>query len=711
MDNNLNRLRRRLNFSIRRRVPLILQTEVAECGLACIAMVAGWYGCHLDLFTLRSRGGHSSRGATLGSLHALAGGTGLAGRALSLELEELRALRLPCILHWNFSHFVVLVDIRSDGAIIHDPARGRRVVNQRVLSESFTGAALELWPARDFRPHKKKARVQPAGLMRATRGFGTALARIFCLSAMIESISLLLPVGTQVALDNVVPASDHGLLELVSLSLGALILLQTGLNLIRAWTIMVTDTLTDVQWKEGLLGHLFGLPLTWFSRRRTGDIQSRFGSLDVLRDTFVHDITGCLIDGIMLSGSLVLLAAYGGGLLCATVVGFVLASVLIRLVTFHRYRQLTEEQLIKNAAAISHFTESLWGIATLRAQGLSGQRRRNWLTLQVDAANAAVNRRRFDILFTTAGGLMAALDNVVILWLGIGAVMNHHLSLGAFVAFGIFREIFTARALSLTDMFLRLGMLSLHGERIADITHTQPEPDIQDATLWPAGGAIGLEAKGLMFRHDEQSPAVFQGLDLTIAAGESVAITGPSGCGKTTLMKVLCGLMPPGEGCVLAGGRDIHLAGPDNYRRAVACILQEDRLFAGSLRENITGFSEDPDEDWLHACARLAHIHDDIMALPVGYDTLTGELGEGLSGGQRQRIFIARALYRRPGILFMDEATSHLDEQNEALINAAINSLNITRVIIAHRPSTIASAGRTIVLGSEPVHGHNSEGR
>lgn len=699
MDNEkLAWLQRRLNFSPRRRVPLILQTEAAECGLACMAMIAGWHGHHTDLFTLRSESGLSSRGATLGTLHAIAGNLGLAGRALSLDLEELSALRLPCVLHWDFSHFIVLVSLKGDKAVIHDPAYGRRTVSSQTLSQSFTGAALELWPDRNFSRQKKSSRVRPTELIRGITGFGPALIKVFCLSVMTECISLLLPVGTQIALDHVVPSSDRGLLELVCLSLGMLILLQTGLNLLRSWTVMITDTLTDIQWKEGLLRHLLSLPLPWFSKRRMGDIQSRFASLGILRDSFVHDITGSIIDGIMLIGSLILLAVYGGPLLCCVVVGFVLIAVLMRLITFPRYRQLAEEQLIKNATAASHFSESLWGIATLRAQGLASQRGRNWLTLEVEAANAGVNRRRFDILFNAVSGLTGALDNIVILWLGISAVMTHSLSLGAFVAFGVFREMFTGRALSLTEMFLRLGMLSLHGERIADIAHTTPEPISPLTEQFKPGKAIVLEAKELLFRHDAQSSPVLQDLNLTLCAGESVAITGPSGCGKTTLMKILCGLVPPSGGNVLADGKDIYAGGVESYRRAVSCILQEDRLFAGSMRENITGFGDMPDEAWLEACARLSHIHDDIMALPMGYDTLTGELGEGLSGGQRQRIFIARALYRRPGILFMDEATSHLDEHNEALINMAIRGLNITRVIIAHRPSTIASAYRVINL-------------
>ncbi|KOC89265.1 peptidase domain-containing ABC transporter [Winslowiella iniecta] len=700
MDNgNLEWLRSRLNFSLRRRVPLILQTEATECGLACIAMVGGWYGRYTDIISLRAEFGVSSRGATLGMLHNIATGNGLASRALSLELDELSKLRLPCILHWGFNHFVVLVRATSDRFVIHDPATGQRIISRKMLSQHFTGVALELWPDSGFVAEVRRKTLRISELMAGISGFRRALIKVFCFSLMTEFISLLLPVSTQVVMDHVIPAADHGLLELVCFALLGLILLQAALNLVRSWSVMITDTLTDIQWKDGLLRHLLRLPLPWFEKRKLGDVQSRFGSLDVLRDTLIHDITGTVIDSIMMAGALVLLILYGG-MLSAVVVVFTLLYVILRLGTFARYRQLAEEQLIKSATASSHFTESLYGIATLRAQGLAGQRRRNWLTLTVDAANASVTKRRFDMLFNSISVLIKACDNVVILWLGISAIIGHQMTIGAFVAFTVFRELFTDRALSLTHMLLRLRMLSLHNERIADIALTTPEPDVPEKELFPPGKALSLKVHSLSFRYDSQSSPVFHGLNLSIAAGESVAVTGPSGCGKSTLMKVLCGLTAPEEGRVLVDGRDIHVAGVSNYRRAVACILQEDRLFAGSLRDNIAGFNDEVDEPWLESCARLSHIHDDIMALPMGYETLTGELGEGLSGGQRQRIFIARALYRRPGILFMDEATSHLDEENEALINQAINGLAITRIIIAHRPSTIASAERVINIAA-----------
>lgn len=698
MDNDiLAWLRQRLNFSLRRRVPLILQTEATECGLACLAMISSWHGRHTDILSLRSEFGISSRGATLSTISTIAAGNGLASRALSLELDELEELQLPCILHWDFSHFVVLVQVSADRCIIHDPALGRRSVTRKEISEHFTGVALELWPDTGFVPETTRRQLRLRELIRSIGGFRRALLKVFCFSLMTEFISLLLPVGTQLAMDHVIPAADLGLLKLICLALFGLIILQAALGLIRAWSMMITDTLTDIQWKDGLFRHLLRLPLPWFEKRRMGDIQSRFSSLDMLRSTFIHDINGSVVDSIMMLGALTLLCAYGG-YLAAIVVGFTVLYVVLRLATFPRYRQLAEEQIIKSATAGSHFMETLYGIATLRAQGLAPQRRRNWLTLQVNAANASVNQQRFDMSFTAVSVFTGACDNVLILWLGISAIIGHEMTIGAFVAFSTFRELFASRALSLTDMLLRMRMLSLHNERISDIALTEPEPDVAEKELFIRGKALTLETHTLNFRYDSQSPAVFSNLNLYFKAGESVAIIGPSGCGKSTLMKVLCGLTKPESGKVLVDGRDIHAAGVNNYRRSVACILQEDRLFAGSLRENITAFTEEVDDDWLESCARLSHIHDDIMALPMGYETLTGELGEGLSGGQRQRIFIARALYRRPGILFMDEATSHLDEKNEALINQAIAGLDITRIIIAHRHSTIASAQRVINL-------------
>ena len=686
-----------LTFGLRKSVPVMLQTEAAECGLVCLAMIAAYHGKKCNVLSMRQDFGISSRGATLEQMASIASNLGMGFRALALELDELHKLHLPCIVHWNFNHFVVLTHITKNKVTLHDPALGMRVIPLDIFSKSFTGVAVEVWPEVNFIRKKQKVLIHARDLINNIVGFKSALLKIFLLSVVIELISLLIPVGTQLVMDHAIPATDFGLLELICLSLFVLTLLQTGISCWRSWSVMIIDSCTDIQWKDSLFHHLIRLPLIWFDKRKVGDIQSRFNSLDVIRQAFVHDITGCIVNIIMAIGAIIMMMIYGGWL-TSIVIGFTSLYIILRISTYSRYRQLSEEAIVKNANASSYLTETLYGIATIRAQGLTDRRRKHRMGLLMEAATASISVDKFDMLFQVISVFLSACDNLFILWLGIGQVMDRQMTIGAFVAFGIFRGMFSSRMLSLADILLGLKIQSLHNERVADIALTPSEEISTPCTVFHPVDAIDLHLENVTFRYDKFSPNVIDSLSFKIKAGESLAITGASGCGKSTLLKLLAGLVPPDTGRIYASGKDIHALGICNYRSRISCILQEDRLFAGSLRENISGFSEQIDDELVIECAKISYIHDDIMSLPMGYDSLVGELGEGLSGGQKQRIFIARALYRKPGILFMDEATSHLDEINEKLINEAISGLGMTRVIIAHRPSTINSADRVFSL-------------
>jgi len=495
----------------------------------------------------------------------------------------------------------------------------------------------------------------------------------------------------------VIQAKDRGLLTVIGSGLLLFMLFKTFMGTLRGWVSLVMGTLIDVQWKNALFDHLIKLPLHFFEKRHLGDIQSRFSSLDAIRRLFTQDLIGGLMDIIMSVGVLVMMAMYGGWLTWV-VVGFTVIYTCLRFATYGIYRRITEESIVKGAKASSHFMESLYGIGTIKALGLNGKRSSGWLNLNIDAANTGIRQTRFDMFFTGVNTFINAIDQVAVLWLGAVMVMDNTMTLGMFMAFNAYRGQFSDRASNLINLVMKTRMLGLHSERIADIIFTEPEQELPPRRLFPAGHPAPLELKNVTFQYDPQAKPLFSELNMTIDPGESVAIVGPSGKGKTTLMKIMCGLLPPTQGEVLVGGINVEKVGLNNYREGIACVLQEDKLFSGSIADNISGFNASPDRELVTACAIYSNIHAEIMQMSMGYETLIGELGTGLSGGQKQRLLIARALYRRPSILFMDEATSHLDLDNEAFINQSISSLNITRIIIAHRPSTINSANRVITL-------------
>ena len=696
-NRNFRQIINLLDLRWQRRVPVIHQTETAECGLACLAMICGHFGKNIDLIYLRRKFNLSARGATLAGINGIAEQLGMATRALSLELDELRVLKTPCILHWDFSHFVVLVSVKRNRYVLHDPARGIRYISREEMSRYFTGVALEVWPGSEFQSETLQTRISLRSLINSIYGIKRTLAKIFCLSVVIEAINLLMPVGTQLVMDHAIPAGDRGLLTLISAALMFFILLKAATSTLRAWSSLVMSTLINVQWQSGLFDHLLRLPLAFFERRKLGDIQSRFDSLDTLRATFTTSVIGFIMDSIMVVGVCVMMLLYGG-YLTWIVLCFTTIYIFIRLVTYGNYRQISEECLVREARAASYFMETLYGIATVKIQGMVGIRGAHWLNMKIDAINSGIKLTRMDLLFGGINTFVTACDQIVILWLGAGLVIDNQMTIGMFVAFSSFRGQFSERVASLTSFLLQLRIMSLHNERIADIALHEKEEKKPEIEIVADMGPISLETNGLSYRYDSQSAPIFSALSLSVAPGESVAITGASGAGKTTLMKVLCGLFEPDSGRVLINVIDIRQIGINNYHRMIACVMQDDRLFSGSIRENICGFAEEMDEEWMVECARASHIHDVIMNMPMGYETLIGELGEGLSGGQKQRIFIARALYRKPGILFMDEATSALDSESEHFVNVAIKNMNITRVIIAHRETTLRTVDRVISI-------------
>ncbi|MBK9082486.1 MAG: peptidase domain-containing ABC transporter [Rhizobiales bacterium] len=680
--------------------PMVLQTEAAECGLACIAMLAGRHGRALDLPGLRRRFNASLKGATLHDLSRLGGELGLATRGLRLELGDLPRLRLPCILHWNHNHFVVLTEVRARDVVILDPSFGRRTVPLDEVSRRFTGVALEAWPTERFEKKDERLRIGVFDLLRRTRGVGGAIAQAFALSALIELTVIAAPIGFQIVLDEAVVAADLDLLALIALGLGFLLALQAASTLARAWAMLQVGASLSLQWKVALFDQLMQLPLSFFERRHVGDVVSRFGSLDAARRTLTSNVVRAALDGAMSLALVVMMFAYGGALAIVPLVSVSLYAAL-RAVAYAPYRALSEQSLAHAATEQSHFMETARGVASVKVLNLEGRRRDGWINALISRVNAELRVEKLDALLSAAARLIFGVDRVLVIFLGARAAIAGELTVGVFIAFLAYKDQFAQRIDGLIDAAQQFVLLSLHGERIADIALADRE---DDAPALPASPVVvadvggRLEARGLRFRYADNEPDVLRDLSFSVAPGECLGVAGPSGSGKTTLLKLLAGLARPTDGQIVVDGAPMGATGLAAYRARVGCVLQDDRLFAGAIADNIACFDPAPEMARIVECARLAAIHDDIARMPMGYETLVGDMGSSLSGGQRQRIVLARALYRRPSILLLDEATSHLDPANEEAINAAVKALPMTRIVIAHRPSTLAMTDRVLWL-------------
>lgn len=693
-----------LKFGFGRRMPVVLQAEAAECGMACLAMVLGHYGRHIDLAALRRRYALSLKGMTLRNLVDLAGAMGLATRALRIEIRDFGRLQRPCILHWGLNHFVVLTKVYSNSIVVHDPARGRRNVSLAEASREFTGVVLEASPNANFVRERPTVNFRLRDLFRDIAGLRTALTQVLMLSFGIEFIAILLPIASQIVIDEVIVNGDRDLLLVVAIGLVLLIVLQLILAVARTWTTMLTGTNVNYLCSARIFDHLSRLPLDYFEKRHVGDVISRFGSLNTIQKALTNEMVQAILDGIMSVSMAVMLFIYGGWLALVVAVSTTLTTAL-RIFAYKAYREASEEAIIAEARQQTHFIETVRGMASVKLLDLRERRRSTWMNQLVAALNARLRMQRLDLVFGRANEFLFGADRLILLVLGARAVIDQSMTLGMLVAFLAYRDQFSTRIGNLINSGFQLRMLNVQTDRLSDIIACEPEerqdmpPPGAIGSAFKANGASAISIQNLGLRYGDDEPWIFHNLTFHVAAGASIAIVGPSGCGKTTLLKIMMGLLPPSEGTVLVNNCDIRTAdGPAAYRRQIAGVMQNDGLFAGSIAENISSFDEQLDFSWLEECAARAAILDDIRKTPMGFETLVGDMGSTLSGGQKQRVILARALYRRPSILFLDEATSHLDEPTEAAIADALRSLKMTRVIVAHRPATIAHADTVLDL-------------
>lgn len=513
-----NYITSKLNFSIKKRLPIIIQSEASECGLACLAMVAGFYGYETDLVTLRKRFNIPSQGLTLKTLNQIVTQMDFKSRALSVGMDELSQLKTPCILHWDMNHFVVLAHVNKEGVIIHDPAIGKRKVSFKECSNHFTGIALEIWPDNKFERKVAKSKIRLTDLFNSVVGLKPALTKIFFISLIIESINLLTPIGTQLVMDHVLPAKDKNLLLVICLGLVAFMFFRTFVSMFRAWISLTISILVDIQWKISFFDFLFKLPLDYFEKRKVGDIQSRFSSLDAIRATFTDNIISFIIDTIFAVGLIMMMWLYGGWLVFVVIL-FTLVYAAIRTVMYAPYKALSEELIVKGAKANSHFMESLYGVTTIKSLGLEDNRSKFWLNLNIDTANVNIKTTQFNMLFSGINTFIASIDQIVVLWLGASLVIDNEISLGMFIAFNAYRGQFSQRATGFINTIFSFKLLSLHNERISDIIFTDKEKFLPEKTVFNRNEPYSIELKSVDYQYTPFSPAIIKDFSLKVAPG------------------------------------------------------------------------------------------------------------------------------------------------------------------------------------------------
>ena len=682
-------------------LPVIHQNEIAECGLACVAMIAAYHGHDVDMAGMRRRFVVSIKGATLSRLIAIADRLDLAARPLRAEPEHLPDLRVPCILHWDMNHFVVLKRVARGIAEIHDPARGAVTMPIAELGRHFTGIVLELTPNDHFQPVHAREPIRLRALVGEIIGWRPALVQIFSLALALELFTLLLPMSMQWVIDRVLVSADTELLTLLALGFLAAVLFQSAIAAVRGWVVADIAAAFEAQWSTHLAAHLLRLPLTFFAKRSVGEVLSRFLSVQSVQQTLSTSFVEALLDGLTVVLVLALLLVYSPTLTVWVVAGFAVYA-LLRTWSYRRLWRLKEGHLVSVARQQSLLIESVHGVQAIKLANRHAERSARLANAANDAARQDAAVRRATATFSALSKLVFGVQRVLLIWLGAGMALSGSMTAGTLVLCIAYADMFAARAGGLIDKFIDLRLLGVHARRIADIAQQPPERDGVGEYAGPTPEP-SLDVEGLGFRYGEDEPWIVRDCSFNIAAGESVAIVGPSGAGKTTLAKLLLGLLPPEEGTVRIGGIDIARYGLSAYRSRVGAVMQDDVLFAGSVADNIAFFDSDALPEAMMTAARRAGIHDEIVAMPMGYETLVGDMGSALSGGQKQRVLLARALFRNPDILVLDEATSHLDVEREHRINAEISALRITRLIIAHRPDTIRSADRILMVADGHV--------
>jgi ATP-binding cassette subfamily B protein RaxB len=674
-----------LSFGRVRGLPSLIQAESSECGLVCLCMIAAYYGHHTDLTQLRERFSISSKGATLQSLIAIADQLGLSSRAVRVEMNELKELKCPALLHWNFDHFVVLKKISSKSVVIHDPAVGAREYSLAEVSHRFTGIALEFSPRQAFESGVFGSKLGLLKFWEGNRGLGFSLAQILVLSLLIQIFALMSPFYVQTVVDDVLIKNDIDLLIVLAFGFLGLTIVSVFSKAMRGFGGLYLVTQLNYNIGNSVMHHLMRLPLAYFEKRHTGDVVSRFASTKPIQEFITNGTVVVVIDGILSLSTLALIFLYSSKLATIVIAATVFYAIY-RWLQFQPLRNANHDAITADAKLQTIFIETIRSLQGIKTAGREVERQGTWRNQFSEGMNTNARIGRLTIYHEAISGFLMGGELILVVYYGALEVIDGVMTIGMLYAFMAYRSQFSTATASMINQFIEYKMIGLHLDRVADIVHTDKELGLgaESEILIPIKGQLDLEK--VSFSYSTMEEPLFRDFSVRINPGDFLAIQGPSGIGKSTLIKLLMGLLPPTSGRLTIDGFPIDTVGLRSFRRKISAVMQDDVLFTGNLKNNIAFFDLEPRLEDIVSVCEIACIHQDIQRMPMGYDSLIGDMGCALSMGQQQRILLARALYSNPSIIFLDEGTAHVDLATEDKIFTGLKALGTTCVYISHNP-------------------------
>ncbi|MDR7033180.1 peptidase domain-containing ABC transporter [Mesorhizobium sp. BE184] len=687
-----------MTFFGKRGFQTVFQSRNAECGLACLTMIARYHGQSVDLATLRQTAPMSNRGMSLRDLIDAAPMAGLACRPVRCDLAAVKRLRLPAILHWRFNHFVVVTKVDGDMFEIHDPALGPQTVDAASVSRAFTGIAVELEVSNPLTGQLPNRGIGLADLWRLAREQKGMMARLAFLSLFVQALELSGPLFFQLLIDRAVLSQSIPILLLITGIFCGVAFFSAFARYSRSGAAMRIIRVLDLQLSAALSRRLMALPFDFFLARSPQDILQRIRAIRPVRELASAELVETIFDAIGMLVLSVVIILYSFPLWLVMML-FSTVYLAVKLSKLGKTKNALRAQSARSSSEAGLLLENVQGVESVKLFTAEELRHVMWRNTYEELSRVDIELESYRQTDSFAGEIVITGGRIICAAIAALLVIEGTISIGMLLAIAFLQAIFFTKVRQFIDRMIDIQKIQEHLDEMAEIIDADPEPHrlASPAVAMQLTGQISV--RDLSFRYSERDPLLFQHLSFDVGAGESFAITGSSGCGKSTLLRIMTGLVPPVEGAVTYDGMAPSAIGLLNLRRQLGTVLQNDSLFIGTLFQNISMFDSSADEEWVNECARLACAHEFISRMPMNYNSVISDTQGGLSGGERQRVLLARALYKRPRILLLDESSSHLDAETERQVNEALRSLTITRVLVAHREETIKLAQNRIVLG------------